>query len=418
MCRQFKFKLGMEFSSLKEFKDAILEHSVLNGREIIFEKNDKVRARVRCSQTCDFVALVSKVGGSSTYRMKTLNSTHTCGRVLNNKNAKSKWVATKVADRFRSGQGVRLVDIIGDIRTGYAAGISVAVAWKAKKLAKKMVEGDTAKQYSLLWPATEEPTAPNETQSQRPATEEPTAPNYTQPNANTNSEGVGNQGNQGKTPQASNVVSASTAQPTKRRGRPPTKNKTTSKNPQQKGNDQESNQPIGTQQSTTSHVAAAITPTTPVAATISPTTHVAATVSPTTHVATVILPNSAHPIGSHTYTTNTSNPLEQIQILKNAHNTTMYMQSKTNIPLPPALTEANKILQQLMVIAQDVTFGNSYDWKNVANQLGQSKNEGYMNFMTHVEEAKKFCAENGFEPTAATEGGGTQSEVNSTGKNA
>ncbi|KAJ1380185.1 Nitrogen regulatory protein areA [Sesbania bispinosa] len=198
-----------------------------------------------------------------------------------------------------------------------------------------------------------------------------------------------NEGNQSQQPNA---------QPTKRRGRPPTKNKTASKNPKQKGNDQESNQPIGTQQSTTSHVAAAITPTTP--------------------VATVISPNSAHPIGSHTYTTNTSTPLEQIQILKNAHSTTMNMLSKTNIPLPPALTEANKILQQLMVIAQDVTSGNSYDWKNVANQLGQSKNEGYMNFMTHVEEAKKFCAENGFEPTAAAEGGGTQSEVNSTRKDA
>lgn len=34
------------------------------------------------------------------------------------------------------------------------------------------------------------------------------------------------------------------------------------------------------------------------------------------------------------------------------------------------------------------------------------------------EEAKKFCAENGFEPTAAAEGGGTQSEVNSTRKDA
>ncbi|KAJ1440952.1 Transposase, MuDR, plant [Sesbania bispinosa] len=111
MGKEFKFKLGIEFSSLKEFKDAILEHSVLNGREIIFEKNDKVRVRVRCKQTCDFVALISKVGGSSTYRMKTLVSTNTCGRVFNNKNAKSKWVATKVADRFRSGQGVRFATL-------------------------------------------------------------------------------------------------------------------------------------------------------------------------------------------------------------------------------------------------------------------------------------------------------------------
>ncbi|KAJ1397079.1 Transposase, MuDR, plant [Sesbania bispinosa] len=81
----------MEFASLREFKDAILEHFVLNGREVKFVKNDKVRVKLRCKQACEFLALVSKVGGSSTYRMKTLVPTHTCGRVFNNKNAKSKW---------------------------------------------------------------------------------------------------------------------------------------------------------------------------------------------------------------------------------------------------------------------------------------------------------------------------------------
>ncbi|KAJ1390481.1 hypothetical protein SESBI_37382 [Sesbania bispinosa] len=88
--------------------------------------------------------------GSATYRMKTLVDNHTCGRVFNNKNAKSKWVAKAIADKFRSGQNVRLADIIGDIRTTYAAGISVAVAWRAKKIAKKLVDGDAEKQYNML----------------------------------------------------------------------------------------------------------------------------------------------------------------------------------------------------------------------------------------------------------------------------
>lgn len=32
--KDFQFKLGMEFSSLAEFKEVILEHSVLNGKEL------------------------------------------------------------------------------------------------------------------------------------------------------------------------------------------------------------------------------------------------------------------------------------------------------------------------------------------------------------------------------------------------
>ncbi|XP_058733150.1 uncharacterized protein LOC131604746 [Vicia villosa] len=38
--KDFQFKLGMEFISLTEFKDAIREWSILNGREISFVKNE------------------------------------------------------------------------------------------------------------------------------------------------------------------------------------------------------------------------------------------------------------------------------------------------------------------------------------------------------------------------------------------
>src|SRR4051812_56461 len=38
--KDHKFKVGMEFISLTQFKNAILEHNMLNGREVRFEKND------------------------------------------------------------------------------------------------------------------------------------------------------------------------------------------------------------------------------------------------------------------------------------------------------------------------------------------------------------------------------------------
>ena len=50
MCKNFGFKLGMKFSSLKEAKQAIREHVVLNGRHVEFVKRDKVRVRVVCKK--------------------------------------------------------------------------------------------------------------------------------------------------------------------------------------------------------------------------------------------------------------------------------------------------------------------------------------------------------------------------------
>ena len=72
----------MKFSSLKQFKDAIIEHSILNRRQLRFEKNDTLRVKVRCKETCEFMAYCSKVGRTHTYRLKTLIEKYTCGEYL------------------------------------------------------------------------------------------------------------------------------------------------------------------------------------------------------------------------------------------------------------------------------------------------------------------------------------------------
>lgn len=56
-------------------------------------KNEKDIVWVECKGKCDFLALCSKVGGSLAFQIITWVGTHTCARVLNNRSAKSKWVA-------------------------------------------------------------------------------------------------------------------------------------------------------------------------------------------------------------------------------------------------------------------------------------------------------------------------------------
>lgn len=72
----------MEFPSLNQFKSVILEHNVLNGRDVRFEKNDAVRCKVVCKDKkhCDYIVLCSKVLTSTTFIIKTLFQKHKCGR--------------------------------------------------------------------------------------------------------------------------------------------------------------------------------------------------------------------------------------------------------------------------------------------------------------------------------------------------
>lgn len=78
---QYEFKLGMEFNSLTQFKDAIREWKVLNGYVITFLKNESYRARAICKGRCEYLAFCSKVGDRHTYQLKTLKPKHKCSRM-------------------------------------------------------------------------------------------------------------------------------------------------------------------------------------------------------------------------------------------------------------------------------------------------------------------------------------------------
>ncbi|RYR00207.1 hypothetical protein Ahy_B07g088311 [Arachis hypogaea] len=82
MSREYEFKVGLEFKSLGQFKDAIRQHALLNGRDIRYIKNDKVRYRVGCrrkKEKCRWMAFASKVSSSDCFWLKILNEKHTCG---------------------------------------------------------------------------------------------------------------------------------------------------------------------------------------------------------------------------------------------------------------------------------------------------------------------------------------------------
>ncbi|XP_058767567.1 uncharacterized protein LOC131641278 [Vicia villosa] len=120
--KDFKFKVGMEFSSLRQFKTCILEHNVLNGRDVRFEKNDA-----------------------------TLFAKHKCGRQFFNKSAKAEWVAKVIVDRMKNCSKMKLNDVIEDVRVRYATEIPGCKAFKARQISKRVMEGDSSKQHSLLW---------------------------------------------------------------------------------------------------------------------------------------------------------------------------------------------------------------------------------------------------------------------------
>ncbi|KAI5398433.1 hypothetical protein KIW84_063994 [Lathyrus oleraceus] len=96
--KDFIYKVGMEFSSLNQFKKVVLEHSVLNGRE-----------------------------------------KHKYGRKFFNKNVNVDWVARVVVDMLKNNSTMKLNEVEADVRPRFATEITGCMAFKARQLARKVV---------------------------------------------------------------------------------------------------------------------------------------------------------------------------------------------------------------------------------------------------------------------------------------
>jgi len=141
MKKDFKFKLGMEFCSLKDFKQALMKLSVLNGKEVKFVKNDHKKVNDVCKIKCGFLIMVSKVRGRQNFRVKKLVGHHKCGRVFRNKNANKEWIAQVLIDRFINVGVMTVNQIIDEVKKTYNVGKTPWRTEKAKQIAMDYLVG-------------------------------------------------------------------------------------------------------------------------------------------------------------------------------------------------------------------------------------------------------------------------------------
>lgn len=76
------FKIGMRFSSAREFKDAVNEYSLKHRKVIRYYTNEKWRVRAMCVGHCEWMIYASKVQGEDTLQVKTFNDHHSNCRLV------------------------------------------------------------------------------------------------------------------------------------------------------------------------------------------------------------------------------------------------------------------------------------------------------------------------------------------------
>lgn len=100
---------------------------------------------------CNCIVLCIRVIRTTIYRVKTLFHKHKCRKQFFIKNAKVILVAKVIVDKLKNNIKMKLNEMVSYVRLVFVTEITGCKDFKARKLARQIVEGDSSKQYNLLW---------------------------------------------------------------------------------------------------------------------------------------------------------------------------------------------------------------------------------------------------------------------------
>ncbi|KAF7150218.1 hypothetical protein RHSIM_Rhsim02G0197700 [Rhododendron simsii] len=98
-----QFTVGMKFPSAKEFREAVREYSIKEGKDIKFVKNETTRVKAKCdTEGCGWSVMASLSQKGESFQVKTHKSEHDCLRSFKVRHVTSKYLAEKYVDSIRS----------------------------------------------------------------------------------------------------------------------------------------------------------------------------------------------------------------------------------------------------------------------------------------------------------------------------
>jgi hypothetical protein len=95
-------KLGMKFSSLQLFREAVKQYNVQRGKDIQFVKNERARCVAVCRDpSCDYRVYGRQMSDEQSFEVRSLRPKHSCTRVYKSSIVNSRWISDKLFDKFK-----------------------------------------------------------------------------------------------------------------------------------------------------------------------------------------------------------------------------------------------------------------------------------------------------------------------------
>ncbi|XP_025664641.1 uncharacterized protein [Arachis hypogaea] len=148
---ELKLEVGMKFNSKIEFKEAVREYCIQEGRRIWWKKNDSLRMRVVCKgEDCGWVVYASKDSEGNCWQIKTFMDDHTCPRETKNRLANRKWPGCKLVRKLRKYPNFKHYEVAQYFKSKCDLDLNKSSLTRALGDARVIVYGDAAAQYGMV----------------------------------------------------------------------------------------------------------------------------------------------------------------------------------------------------------------------------------------------------------------------------
>ncbi|KAI8548880.1 hypothetical protein RHMOL_Rhmol07G0308400 [Rhododendron molle] len=146
-----QFTVGMKFPSAKEFREAVREYSIKEGKDIKFVKNETTRVKAKCAtEECGWSVMPSVSQKGESFQVKSHKSEHDCLRSFKVRHVTSMYLAEKYVDSIRSNPNMPLDHLQQRVRKDLVVDISHTQAYRAKRKALDLIEGTNLEQFARL----------------------------------------------------------------------------------------------------------------------------------------------------------------------------------------------------------------------------------------------------------------------------
>ncbi|KAL3523281.1 hypothetical protein ACH5RR_016115 [Cinchona calisaya] len=116
---KFDSVVGQKFRNFRIFREVLYEWNIREGDVVKPTKNESKMLTAKCTKGCSWRIHAFEVQEGTTFQIKTLSGTHTCGREYNNKHTTSRYLAKKYLDKLRDEPDIGNILFFRDVKKGF-----------------------------------------------------------------------------------------------------------------------------------------------------------------------------------------------------------------------------------------------------------------------------------------------------------